>query len=58
MKSWKEFYAEKKDDVTNELFGEEEIDNIKKQKIIVEVSKRYKDLLKETEEEKKAEIKK
>jgi hypothetical protein len=51
LKPWKEFYAERKDEITNELFGEEEVNNIKKQKIIVEISKRYKDLLKETEEE-------
>lgn len=51
LKPWKEFYIENKDEVTNGLFGEEEIDNVKKQKIIVEISKRYKELLKETEEE-------
>lgn len=51
LKSWKEFYAEKKEEVTQELFGDEEIDNIRKQKIIIEISKRYKELLKETEEE-------
>jgi len=32
LKSWKEFYAEKKNEVTQELFDGVEIDNIKKQK--------------------------
>ena len=51
LKSWKEFCAENKEEITRELYDDEEIDNIKKQKIIIEISKRYKIMLEETEEE-------